>query len=158
MPASCSSCKTFGHSNKLCAEVQISKEQTNEVKGVEWRAKGVIGVSTSQGAIIPTAAIELAVLESCSSKEGGCTIIEKQDLVEKQALVDSAHDSTHVGGIVSQGLIFSSKEFILGAVDREPDVVGEDIDVVEEEFPPLQTSEVVRGKGRGRGWGASMAL
>ncbi|KAK8588988.1 hypothetical protein V6N12_023404 [Hibiscus sabdariffa] len=134
--------------------MEIGKKQTNEVKGVEWRAKGVIGAPTSQGAVITTAAIELVANESCSSKEGGCTAIEKHALVEKQALVDS----THVGGIVSQGLICSSQELILGIVDRESIVVGEDIDIAEEEFPPLQSPEVVRGKGRGRGRGASMAL
>ncbi|KAK8507558.1 hypothetical protein V6N11_074021 [Hibiscus sabdariffa] len=151
MPASCSACRTFGHSDKICAEVQLGKEQVTEVKGVEWRAKGVIGALTSQEAEIATAAIDSVVNESCSSKEGGCSAIEDQVLVEKQTFVDSAHDSTHVGGIVSQ-------ELILGAVDRESVVVGEDIDVAEEEFPPLQSPEVVRGKGRGRGRGASMAL
>ncbi|KAK8559572.1 hypothetical protein V6N13_016314 [Hibiscus sabdariffa] len=44
MPASCSSCKSFGHSEKLCSEYKI-----DNIKAVEWRVKGVDGVGAVAG-------------------------------------------------------------------------------------------------------------
>ncbi|KAK8492712.1 hypothetical protein V6N13_034819 [Hibiscus sabdariffa] len=54
MPASCSSCKSFGHSEKLCSEVKAGNMQATE-----WRAKGVDGVGAVDGAAnsVPNAAI-----------------------------------------------------------------------------------------------------
>ncbi|KAK8665687.1 hypothetical protein V6N13_005849 [Hibiscus sabdariffa] len=86
MPASCSSCKSFGHSEKLCSEVKVGNMQATE-----WWAKGVDGVGAVDGAAnsVPNAAIaqlggdvtEFNGIEASSSKSDGCLAVDVSEVV-----------------------------------------------------------------------------
>ncbi|KAK8693524.1 hypothetical protein V6N13_071104 [Hibiscus sabdariffa] len=122
MPASCSSCKTFGHSEKLCSEFKAGNVQ----------AKGVDGVVVVDG--VPSPGIDLIDpvefngVRASSSKSDGCLVAEVDDV-----------------GETGQELSIGSIPVAVG------DVIGSSMRMLNEDFPLLQRPKVKgRGKGRGR--------